>query len=402
MKLPKYLNNFISLIEKNNYQVYVVGGAIRDYLLKIDNHDFDLTTNMPYEKIVSLCNDNHFKINTQGIKHETIGIVLEHNYIEVTCFRGLDKSKLEQDLKLRDFTINSLAYLDNEIIDVTSGINDLNNKLLKSYNPSVTFNTDPLRILRMYRFVAKYGFDIEKNTYEIALKLKDKLKEIAVERIQDELNKIIIYNPFILTTMAKDKILDVLFSELRINIDTDSFNNYINSYFSSSIGKKKNNIVNNFLFLLSLSHSCNIKIDVLAKFLIKKYKYSNDFSTRIKKLLNVFNYNFTSNSLDDLFYIVNNLKFDSSDLDNLFIINTAIKNDKYKNINDIKKVYLNKLKNKEVIFFSDLNISGDIIISLTNKKGKEIGDIKNLLYKECFYLITKNNLESLINRIKTI
>ena len=402
MKLPKYLNNFISLIEKNNYQVYVVGGAIRDYLLKIDNHDFDLTTNMPYEKIMSLCNDNHFKINIQGIKHETIGIVLDHNYIEVTCFRGLDKNKLEQDLKLRDFTINSLAYLDNEIIDVTSGINDLNNKLLKSYNPSVTFNTDPLRILRMYRFVAKYGFDIDKNTYEIALKLKDKLKEIAVERIQDELNKIIIYNPYILTTMAKDKILDVLFSELNINIDTDSFNNYINSYFSSSIIKKKKNIVNYFLFLLSLSHSCNIKIDVLAKFLVKKYKYSNDFSTRIKKLINVFNYNFTSNSLDDLFYIVNILKFDSSDLDNLFILNKSIKNDKYKNINDIKKIYLNKVDNKEVIFFNDLNISGDVIISLTNKSGKEIGDIKSLLYKECFYLLVDNKKENLINRIKTI
>ena len=357
---------------------------------------------MPYEKIMSLCNDNHFKINIQGIKHETIGIVLDHNYIEVTCFRGLDKNKLEQDLKLRDFTINSLAYLDNEIIDVTSGINDLNNKLLKSYNPSVTFNTDPLRILRMYRFVAKYGFDIDKNTYEIALKLKDKLKEIAVERIQDELNKIIIYNPYILTTMAKDKILDVLFSELNINIDTDSFNNYINSYFSSSIIKKKKNIVNYFLFLLSLSHSCNIKIDVLAKFLVKKYKYSNDFSTRIKKLINVFNYNFTSNSLDDLFYIVNILKFDSSDLDNLFILNKSIKNDKYKNINDIKKIYLNKVDNKEVIFFNDLNISGDVIISLTNKSGKEIGDIKSLLYKECFYLLVDNKKENLINRIKTI
>ena len=400
MKLPKYVSDLINLIEKENYQVYVVGGAIRDYLLKKENLDYDLTTNMPYDEIVSLCKKYNLKINTQGQKHETVGITYKHNYVEVTCFRGLNKDKLSQDLKLRDFTINSLAYINFEIIDVTSGINDLKNNLLRSYKPKTSFSDDPLRILRMYRFVAKYGFNIDSDTYSFALKEKNKLDNIAVERIYDELNKIIISNPLVFTSLAKDGILDVLFNKYKLNINIDTFSSNMNLYFNSSIIKKKNIVVNYYLFLLVLSSSTTISLDELTSYLLKKYKFSSELSKRIKKQVNLYLDKLSLKPIDDLFYIINSLKFDKTDLDNLFIINSVLKNNK--GIDNIKKVYLNKIKNKEVIFLNDINISGDKIISLTNFKGKEIGDIKFLLYKECFYLKLDNNIDTLVKRIKTI
>ncbi len=94
------------------------------------------------------------------------------------------------DLKHRDLTINALAY-SNEIIDITGGIDDINNKIIRANDPELRIKEDPLRILRVLRFASKLGFEIEKKTNDAIIKYKDLLKNVSAERIKHELEEIL-------------------------------------------------------------------------------------------------------------------------------------------------------------------------------------------------------------------
>lgn len=207
-----------------NGELYAVGGCVRDHLLGKTPKDWDFCTNLTPEQMKPLIEDAGRHVYAIGEKFGTLGFkveVMEYNdydyesgwgpqwhamstwvYVEVTTYRteryeqGSRKPKvklgtdLKEDLKRRDFTINSLAFDGKEIIDLFAGELDLNHKLIKSVGePKQMINDDPLRILRAVRFSVQLGFDIEQNLERHLKRFCPKLFDVAIERQQVELDK---------------------------------------------------------------------------------------------------------------------------------------------------------------------------------------------------------------------
>lgn len=187
-------------LHKNGFEAYIVGGCVRDSLMGITPHDFDVTTNALPEEI-SHCFSEYRTVNT-GIRHGTVIVVVDGENIEVTTFR-IDgeytdnrrpssvsfTDSLVDDLSRRDFTVNAMAYCEQTgIVDCFGGKEDIEKKLIRCVgDPVKRFGEDALRIMRAIRFSSVLGFDIEEKTSDAVTSLKDLLKNISVERIFSEL-----------------------------------------------------------------------------------------------------------------------------------------------------------------------------------------------------------------------
>lgn len=162
LKVPKYIKKIQEKLLENGYECYFVGGCIRDTLLGLKVNDYDISTNCDTITLKKLFSKYNI-VNNNGEKHNTITLHIKGDNVEITTFKHNDEETptIEVDLKHRDLTINALAY-SNEIIDITGGIDDINNKIIRANDPELRIKEDPLRILRVLRFASKLGFEIEK------------------------------------------------------------------------------------------------------------------------------------------------------------------------------------------------------------------------------------------------
>lgn len=202
MPLPSSVEYVLSKLKENGYQAYVVGGAVRDFLMGKTPHDYDLTSDALPSQISDVFKD--FYQEHSGEKHGTIRVIVDHKPIEITTFRcdegytdyrRPDNVEFVKDVyidsKRRDFSINAFYYSEGHIYDFHEGLEDLNNKVIKTIgNPSTRFHEDALRILRAIRFSAKLGYKIESKTKTALLDCKEELNLIAKERILIELKEI--------------------------------------------------------------------------------------------------------------------------------------------------------------------------------------------------------------------
>jgi len=189
----------VQILKQNGYEAYIVGGAVRDHLLKTQLTDIDITTNAkPYQVA------KHFKTKPTGIKYGTVTVLFGPDTFEVTTYR-IDgvyqdsrhpeevsfEATVEDDVKRRDFTINGMLMDEkSQIIDYVSGQEDLKSKQIRAIgDPMVRFEEDALRMMRAFYFQAKLGFQIEKKTRDAILELRHKLLEVSNERILNELIK---------------------------------------------------------------------------------------------------------------------------------------------------------------------------------------------------------------------
>ena len=203
IELPKKVTMILNNLKLHGYEAYAVGGCVRDSILARKPEDWDITTSARPEEIKRL-----FKRTVDtGIEHGTVTVLIGKDQFEVTTYRidgEYEDSRhprevrftrcLEEDLKRRDFTINAMAYNDEErLVDVFGGMQDLNHHLIRCVgNPRERFSEDALRILRAVRFSAQLGFPIEEQTAEAIREQADTLKNISAERIQVELVKLLI------------------------------------------------------------------------------------------------------------------------------------------------------------------------------------------------------------------
>ncbi len=188
-------------LKKNGYEAFIVGGAVRDHLLGMPLTDIDITTNAKPFQVSKI-----FKTKPTGIKYGTVTVFYNNETFEVTTFRidgpYLDHRHPEQvtfsetvieDVKRRDFTINGLLMNESlEIMDHVEGKKDIHDKLIRTIgDPLERFSEDALRILRAFYFQAKLGFLIEKETEHAIQQSKIRLKDVAMERILNEMIKIL-------------------------------------------------------------------------------------------------------------------------------------------------------------------------------------------------------------------
>lgn len=198
--IPKEIQFIIDTLVKNGFEAYLVGGCVRDMLMGIPPHDYDITTSAPPEIILTIFE----KTIPTGIKHGTVTVINGGIAAEVTTYRADGEyadhrrpesvtfvKSLKEDLARRDFTVNAIAYNEKEgIKDFFGGIEDINKKILRAVgDPEKRFREDALRILRLFRFASVLGFTPEKETLKAALKCAPLLESISAERISSELRK---------------------------------------------------------------------------------------------------------------------------------------------------------------------------------------------------------------------
>ena len=203
-ELIKEALEIINIIEDSGYEAYIVGGSLRDSLLGMQPKDIDIASSASPTEIKRIFNS--YKTIDTGIDFGTVTLIYNDKPVEITTFRSesvyLDSRRpdsvsfeknVDEDLKRRDFTINAMAYNQSKkLVDLFSGEEDLNNKLIRCVgSPDERFSEDALRMLRAVRFACVLNFDIEKKTFEAIKHNASRIEYISKERIQAELNKIL-------------------------------------------------------------------------------------------------------------------------------------------------------------------------------------------------------------------
>ena len=202
-----FLKDVATFYKNAGYQLYLVGGAVRDGILDISTKDFDFTTDANADESWKLFKENVFQTTEIGKAFGTIEALYENFSLHITTFREdsyeetsrkpdiISSNNLENDLKRRDFTINAIAYdiLENKLIDPYGGLKDLSQGVITTpLSADISFSDDPLRMLRACRFISSHGFSPDANTFEAIKKNIDRIEIVSSERVRDELTKLLI------------------------------------------------------------------------------------------------------------------------------------------------------------------------------------------------------------------
>lgn len=201
---PPVVRRVMEIISGAGYEVYVVGGAVRDMLLGREPKEYDICTSACPVAVLTLAAENGIKAYKKGAAFGVVAWILEGQEIEICTFRtelyGDDAHRpekvefvwaLEDDLARRDFTVNAIAMRpDGRIEDPFGGQADLKAGILRAVgDPEERFEEDALRMFRACRFVAEYGFRLALGTKEAIARSLDRVAGLSVERVRDEIDK---------------------------------------------------------------------------------------------------------------------------------------------------------------------------------------------------------------------
>ncbi len=209
-------------LKKNGYQAYLVGGVVRDFLMRKEFSDIDITTNAKPFDVMKL-----FKTIPTGLKYGSVTVLYEDYKFEVTTFRKdgptcdfrhpdsvIYSSEVKDDIERRDFTMNGILMDERQnIYDYIGGQQDIHDKVIRAIgDPNARFNEDALRILRALYFQSKLGFSIEPKTKQAMMDHRLLIANLANERVHAELIKILQgkYLKLALETMVETRIHEVL------------------------------------------------------------------------------------------------------------------------------------------------------------------------------------------------
>ncbi len=196
---PAYVEEVLSRLTEAGEEAYVVGGSLRDALLGLPAHDFDVATSALPEKTLAVFSDR--RVIETGLKHGTVTVICSGQGVEITTFRRDGDytdgrhpdtvsftDRIAEDLSRRDFTVNAMAYHPSRgLVDPFCGQDDLAARTLRAVRePHLRFTEDALRILRAFRFAAQLGFSIEPATLAAAAECREGLARIARERVASE------------------------------------------------------------------------------------------------------------------------------------------------------------------------------------------------------------------------
>lgn len=204
INMPTGASEILDTLIGNGYDAYIVGGCVRDSLLGMTPKDWDICTSATPNEVESCLSE--YRILETGIKHGTVTVLMDDGQYEVTTFREDGEysdnrrpdtvkfvTDIRSDLSRRDFTINAMAYNDTSgVVDPFNGVRDLENRVISCVgNADDRFNEDALRIMRALRFASVYGFAISESTSDAIHRNRSLLNNIAVERVNTELCKLI-------------------------------------------------------------------------------------------------------------------------------------------------------------------------------------------------------------------
>ena len=395
IELTKNVKFIINTLEDNGYDAFIVGGSVRDQLMKKKVSDYDITTNARPEIVKKLFK----KTIDTGIEHGTVTVVIndknKNQNFEVTTFRidGEYKdgrhpmsvrfvNELYYDLSRRDFTINAIAYNERYgLVDRFGGSKDIKKKIIKAVgNPIDRFNEDALRMIRAIRFAAKFDFTIEEETKNAIIKLSSNIKKVSKERIHIELDKIITSeHPEFIKCIVEYGLAQFIakdFEYINLNkiIKTDKlYIAYISLFYNTKIIPKK--ILKELKYDTELIKHVDIVLSKIDEFKNIVEKQNND--SKLKFLISEIGYDYCY----DLIKIV------------------SFKENK--NLKHILEKVINYETNKDPIFLKDMKINGYDLMSI-GIKNKNIGLVLNKLLIKIHSDKTINNRDELIKIAKGV
>ncbi len=388
IQIPDYIQVLIDLLNQNGYSAYVVGGAIRNALLELPIHDYDLTTDATPQEMLQVF--SNYRVFQTGIQHGTITVLSNKQPVEITTFRSesiyedhrhpsgvLFSKSIEEDCKRRDFTINALCYNNNEgLIDFFGGVDDLHHKIIRCIgNPHERIDEDALRILRALRFAGRLSFTIEEKTATAIHKQKDLLHYISEERIHNEWIGILETTALPSILVEYSDIIYVFIPELK------------NTVIEQSIASINRSLLN-----------ANIRMAILlkdipnAKEILERLKYSGAEQTVILNCIKHSTKSLTSKIELKQFLSKLNIPFD--------IYHTyryAIDTD-YPRYNML--AYYHEIQDaSEPYLLKHLAIDGNTIKGI-GYQGKEIADVLHACLDEVIHHPENNDAKILIDMIK--
>ncbi|MBC8061178.1 MAG: HD domain-containing protein [Clostridiaceae bacterium] len=417
IQIPDGAKTIINILKNNGYEAYVVGGCVRDSLLTRDPHDWDITTNCLPEDMLRIFKATHKTIPT-GLKHGTITLLDEGIPFEVTTFR-LDgeysdnrrpdnvvfTSSLKEDLSRRDFTINAIAY-NGEVglVDYFGGLQDLQNKLIRCVGEAeARFNEDALRMLRAIRFSAQLGFEMHKDINLALLKLSDNIKNISVERIREEFNKILFSNSDKVSELSSFGLLKHFIPEFEICENTVQNNPYHIFPVAKHILCSVKNVENQLVLKLTMffhdigKPQClttdNMGVDHfynhgeksvnIAEKVLKRMKYDNKTIEKVLLLIKYHDYELKHRK--QIKRLLNNIGEENlRDLLKVKVADAKAQNPEFYPVRQLEIIKAEAeideiIRTKQCFTLKDLKLDGRDLMQLGITPGKQIGIVLNQL-----------------------
>lgn len=373
INIPKDAAFIIDELFKNGYEGHIVGGCVRDAIMGIKPHDYDITTSAKPEEVKKIFSHTF----DTGIQHGTVTVVINNENYEVTTFRVDGDYEdcrhpkevsftrdIHEDLLRRDFTMNAIAYNPYDgYTDIFGGAEDIKNKIIRGVGePAERFQEDALRMLRAVRFSAQLGFEIEEKTRAALEENAYLIKNISAERIREELTKLL---------MSKHM------EKLPLLWETGLLK-YISPRLFDSIKRKES------IIFEQISRSEKIPSVLFA--LLTQFIPKNE----IKKELAF--YKFDNKTLNEIICLnslcgeaVSESQYDVRLLasrigtENAYLYYSMKKAQNDKNADSAKGVLDDTIKKGYCISLKTLSLSGKDLIALGAKPGREMGNILNAL-----------------------
>lgn len=438
IQLPEKVNIIIKTLQNQGYEAYAVGGCVRDSILGRTPEDWDITTSaMPQET-----KELFQKTFDTGIEHGTVTVLLEKEGFEVTTYRidgEYEDSRhpkevkftrsLKEDLLRRDFTINAMAYNDNEgLVDIFGGLEDLKRGVIRCVgNANERFSEDALRILRGVRFAAQLGFDIEEKTRKGMRELAWTLQNISAERIQVELIKMVVSKrPELLKEAYELGITKEFLPEFDRMMETGQETpHHMYNVGEHTIHAMANVRQDKILRFAMLFHDMGkpalktvdkdgtahfkkhaLESEIITKNVMKRLKFDNDTLHKVSKLVLYHDYRMPAaaknvrramNKIgEDLFpYYMEVRRAD------VLAQSDYQREDKIKNLDAIEKIYGEIVDKRQCVSLKSLAITGKDLIEAGMKPGKEIGDKLGELLEMVLENPELNTKEELLKHVGT-
>ncbi|MFT5872670.1 MAG: tRNA nucleotidyltransferase (CCA-adding enzyme) [Clostridium sp.] len=435
MFIPNDVKIILDTLKNNGYESYIVGGSVRDSQIGTSlPKDYDVTTNALPEEIIKLFD----KTVPTGIKHGTVTVMINGDGFEVTTYRidgeYLDNRRpdevtfvsiLKEDLARRDFTINTLAFNEEDgLIDYFGGMKDLHNKIIRAVGePNKRFQEDALRMLRAIRFAATLDFCIEEKTLE-AIKLNSHLiLNVSNERIRDELCKILLSNNTTkaLKTLEWTKLLEFILPELQVAVgfkqqnphhDKDIFEHILAVVekcppeISLRVAGLLHDIAKPDCFTIDKEgighfYGHDKKSVIIADQILRRLKFDNQSICKIKILVKEHMHILTKLTDASVKRFINrvgvNLVHDIFALQKADALGSRFPEIRLKEISKVEEKTIAILESKVPISIKELAVNGGDLMSEFNiKQGEEIGGMLKFLLGKVLDSPELNSKEKLI------
>ncbi len=396
IKIPRYIEDIIAALNSGGYEAYVVGGCVRDSILKIPVNDWDVCSSAEPSEVKACLSG--FKIVETGIKHGTVTAVKDGNVCEITTFRddgaytdhrrpdSVEFTKnIENDLKRRDFTINAMAYSPvRGFVDLFDGLGDLDKNIIRCVgNAETRFDEDALRIMRALRFASKLGFSIEDETSSAIKSCAGLLSCVARERINHELCGLLLGKHPQCALLNYEDVFKTVFRNSKM------FSGWTEIVKTISHSKP--------ILSLRLALLLDNDTDSYAEKLLRELKF--DKKTIAAVLFILKNRNF-SPDCDEIFLKKSLSKFGTESL-TLLLYRYSAKNPEEEIVSDVHKKLEDILKTAPALRVSDLEIDGTELLNLGVSEGKMIREMLDCALEATLSNEVENNKEKLLEFLVT-